>query len=98
MELEFPWGPVRLDIQLCIGRDPEFSPLAQQLNQYPNISRQHAEITITPQGLRLLDRGSSNGTFLNSRRLSPGEDAPIEIGSTLGFGRDLKARLIEKKS
>ena len=36
----------------------------------PTISRRHAEVSLTPEGVRVKDLGSSNGTFLNGARVT----------------------------
>src|SRR5271168_4120807 len=38
-----------------------------------SVSRRHAEIRSTPQGWRVRDLGSTNGTYVNGNRLEPGE-------------------------
>jgi DNA-binding winged helix-turn-helix (wHTH) protein len=35
----------------------------------PSVSRQHAQIVVTPEGATLQDLGSKNGTYLNDERL-----------------------------
>lgn len=48
------------------------------------VSRHHAEVELTAQGLRVRDLGSANGTFINGARVSEGHLRP---GDTLTIGR-----------
>jgi len=45
----------------------------------PTISRRHAEIALTENGVSIKDLGSSNGTFLNGARINDGEAAPNDV-------------------
>ena len=50
------------------------------------VSRRHAELRQTPEGYRLLDKGSANGSFVNSKPikdvlLQPGDQ--VQVGQTL---------------
>jgi hypothetical protein len=55
----------------------------------PSLSRQHAQIRVTPNGYVLEDLGSTNGSFVNERPvpggilLAPGD--VIRLGATLSF-------------
>src|SRR5437762_4055747 len=40
-----------------------------------SVSRRHAEIRTTPNGWRVRDLGSTNGTYINGNRLGAGEYA-----------------------
>jgi len=91
---EFTSGPVSL------GRD---SSNAVRLHD-TEISRRHAELRLDPHGYRIVDLGSSNGTFVNGK---PVDQTPlhsgdrVQIGSTVmlfhegngGARRDLTARV-----
>jgi phage tail-like protein len=63
---------------LTIGRTPDNGLVLS--NQ--KISRNHAEVHITPTGLMLTDLGSSNGTFVGNTRLLPHQPHPVSAGES----------------
>jgi hypothetical protein len=74
--------------RLSVGRvsDNEFS-----LND-SSVSKIHAALTMNEQGTLLVaDTGSTNGTFINGRRIAYGEARQIEAGDVVGFG-DVEVR------
>ena len=71
-------GPV-----LRIGRDPS-SELALQGEAGQTVSWNHAKIELTPGGAFLDDLNSSNGTFLNDRRVQ--ERLPVKTGDQIRLG------------
>src|SRR5688572_11134796 len=57
-----------------------------------SVSKIHAAITMNQQGtLMVADTGSTNGTFINGRRIAYGEARQIEDGDVVGFG-DVEVR------
>src|SRR6266480_5716999 len=57
-----------------------------------SVSKIHAALTMNQQGTLLVaDTGSTNGTFINGRRISYGEARQIEEGDVVGFG-DVEVR------
>lgn len=50
----------------------------------PFVSRNHAQITVTPEGLRLRDLGSANGTFVNEQRV---DDVRLSEGDEVRLGK-----------
>jgi pSer/pThr/pTyr-binding forkhead associated (FHA) protein len=72
---------VRLEQEVTrIGRG-----LAADLRLDENsVSRRHAMLVCDAEGVRILDDRSSNGTFVNGRRV---EQAPLANGDTLVLGR-----------
>ena len=57
-----------------------------------SVSKIHAALTMNLQGTLLVaDTGSTNGTFINGRRMSYGEARQIEDGDVVGFG-DVEVR------
>ncbi|MDQ1728427.1 MAG: transport system ATP-binding/permease protein [Pyrinomonadaceae bacterium] len=74
--------------RLSVGRvaDNELS-----LND-ASVSKIHAALMLNPQGTLLVaDTGSTNGTFINGRRIAYGEARQIEAGDVVGFG-DVEVR------
>jgi hypothetical protein len=58
-----------------------------------SVSKIHAALLMTSEGTILVaDTGSTNGTFINGRRISYGESRLIEDGDVVGFG-DVEVRL-----
>ena len=62
-----------------IGRVPDNDIMVP----HPSVSRHHAELHTTPDGYRIVDLGSHNGTFVNEQRVSA---ATLAEGDTVGFG------------
>lgn len=68
------------------GRDNDL-----QLND-GSVSKIHAAIMLNREGTLLVaDTGSTNGTFINGRRIGYGEARQIEDGDVVGFG-DIEVR------
>jgi hypothetical protein len=60
---------------------------------HPSVSKVHAALMLNREGTLLVaDTGSTNGTFVNGRRIAYGESRHIEDGDVLGFG-DVEIRL-----
>ena len=57
-----------------------------------SVSKIHAALTLNQQGTLLVaDTGSTNGTFINGRRIAYGEARQIEDRDVVGFG-DVEVR------
>ncbi|MFJ8684931.1 FHA domain-containing protein [Micromonospora wenchangensis] len=50
-----------------------------------HLSRRHAEVRLTDDGVVLVDLGSTNGTWLNDRRITDAE--PLTDGDVVRLGR-----------
>jgi hypothetical protein len=66
------------DVPLVIGRSPEVAVVVNDAN----VSRQHAEVWRTAEGVAVRDLQSTNGTFVNGHRisavsLSPRDDVTV---------------------
>jgi hypothetical protein len=66
------------DLPLIIGRSPDVEVVVND----SNVSRQHAEVWRTSQGVAIRDLESTNGTYVNGHRvsavsLSPSDDVTV---------------------
>ncbi len=65
--------------RLVIGRRPE----CEIRIPVPQVSREHAEVTLEDGALSIKDLGSSNGTYVDGQRV---QEAPLAAGSVLTIG------------
>ena len=87
-------GPVEVpDFKLeasfvVIGRDADQSRF---FIDHSTISRQHAAVNRKDGAYMLADKGSTNGTFLNDKKIS---EEPVELhdGDVIGIGQKIKLR------
>ncbi len=71
---------------LRIGRDPFECDIAFPRDEYPMVSRKHAELRWNDGKWFVVDLGASYGTYVDGRRVSAPER--IRAGQTLQFGTD----------
>lgn len=84
IHLFFKPGGRRLGIGRAAGSDLCFD--------HPSVSKVHAALVMNREGTLLVaDTGSTNGTFINGRRIAYGEARQIEDGDVVGFG-DVEVR------
>ena len=53
----------------------------------PKVSRKHARLQVSDGTLTIVDLGSTNGTFVNKRRIPPNQSIRLEAGDEISFGR-----------
>lgn len=91
--LEWPWGEAAIDQELIVGRDPEISPLAAQLQKYGNLSRRHARLWPAADGVWIEDLGSTNGVFVNEKRLTPHQPLLLTENGQVRLAKDFVVRV-----
>jgi len=72
----------RIDCDLSVGGDQ-------------HISRRHAELHFDGQGLVIIDRLSSNGTFINGARIAADQPIPLDTARPvhIQLGRETQLTL-----
>ncbi|MDT7763986.1 MAG: hypothetical protein QOC63_3406 [Mycobacterium sp.] len=88
--LRFPWGLVTVSDTLVIGRDHP-AECGAQIEDYTNVGREHAKVTLTSGQLFVEDLASLNGTTINGERITPFEPIPLNAGDIVGFAAHLRA-------
>jgi hypothetical protein len=90
-----PWGPVQLapGAPVDLGRDSGFSRLAGELDRFDNISRRHARIELQADGVYVTDFGSTNGTYIDGRRITPNRPERADASSTVRLASNVTLRL-----
>src|SRR5207237_4103095 len=53
------------------------------------VSRRHALLLCEAEGVRLVDLGSANGTYLGTNRVPPNQPIPLADGAVLRVGQTL---------
>lgn len=59
------------------------------------VSKEHARVRISPQGIFLTCLSKTNGTYINGERLETGREYQIYPGDHIGLGRSIEFELIE---
>jgi len=66
----------------CVGRDPSSDfPIKES-----NISKRHFQINKKEKVYFITDLSSTNGTFVNGKRLTPGQQEPLQSNSVIRAG------------
>lgn len=86
--LTFKPGGRRLNVGRVADNDLSFND--------SSVSKIHATLMLNPEGTLLVaDTGSTNGTYINGRRIAYGEARQIEDGDVVGFG-DVEVRFLKR--
>jgi hypothetical protein len=94
--LEFEAGVIDVPAggSVLLGRDPGLCPMAALLERYGNLSRRHATVGVGDDGLAWIrDEDSTNGTFLDGRRLTPLRRVPLRADAALRLAADVPVRV-----
>lgn len=88
LELAATGSIFKLGDRVVVGReDPR---LEIDLEGYPDakyISHHHAQLTRVNEQQYIEDLGSSNGTYVNDRKLGSGQIEPLTAGDVIRFGK-----------
>ncbi len=87
--------------EFTLGRISEGQPIMPDIDLSPyqayasGVSRLHAVIKRDASRVLLMDLGSSNGTYINGKRLNPNEETPLGNGDVVALGK-LKIQVLLK--
>ena len=87
--------------EFTLGRISEGQPIMPDIDLSPyqayacGVSRLHAVLKREARRVFLMDLGSSNGTYVNGKRLSPNVDHTISNGDVIALGK-LKIQVLLK--
>jgi pSer/pThr/pTyr-binding forkhead associated (FHA) protein len=87
--------------EFTLGRVSEAQPIMPDIDLTPyqayanGVSRLHAVLKREGKRVFVMDLGSSNGTYLNGKRLMPNVDQTINHGDMLALGK-LKIQILLK--
>src|SRR5262249_17138830 len=89
LELRYPDGRmVTVELgkrQMAVGRASDVDVVVND----GQVSRRHAVLLCGPEGVRLVDAGSANGTYLGANRLPANQPIPLADGAVLRMGQTL---------
>ena len=91
--LIFPWGEIEFCDRLHVGKDVNFSPIAQQLASFPTVSEVHAELWFDGPRLYLRNLSNTNPTYVNGIPYTSTRAEVIKDGDLVGFSNQLEARV-----
>ncbi|WP_327146868.1 FHA domain-containing protein [Nocardia sp. NBC_01327] len=94
VEIRFGNASVRIPRggEVRLGRAD--SPLSEHFSSYPTVSRGHATLGVDESGrVWVRDEGSSNGTFINGRRLGHGEESTLHQSDRVRLGSDYETNV-----
>jgi hypothetical protein len=89
--------------EFTLGRVSEAQPIMPDIDLTPyqayanGVSRLHAVLKREGKRVFVMDLGSSNGTYLNGKRLTPNSDQTLNHGDMLSLGK-LKIQILLKNS
>lgn len=82
--------PLRFDREMTIGRAADLDMVLVE----DMVSRKHARIVTTANGVRLADLGSTNGTFVNGQRI---DDVELKEGDRILIGTSILKLVLQEE-
>lgn len=79
--------------EFTLGRVSDGQPIMPDVDLSPyqayanGVSRLHAVLKRSGKAIKIMDLGSSNGTYLNGKRLSPHAEVTIQHGDVIALGK-----------
>jgi hypothetical protein len=89
--------------EFTLGRISEGQPIMPDIDLSPyqayasGVSRLHAVLKRDAGRIVLMDLGSSNGTYINAKRLNPNVEQPVQHGDVIALGK-LKIQMLLREA
>jgi hypothetical protein len=83
---------LRISSACELGRN---GPFGAFFSAAQTVSRRHVRIDFADNGWRVEDLGSTNGTWVNGKRISPGQSVAIKAGDTLALSLSCEMTVTE---
>ncbi len=88
--------------EFSLGRVSEGQPIMPDVDLTPyhayacGVSRLHAVIRREKGGVKIMDLGSSNGTYVNGKRIAPNVEQSLSHGDVIALGK-LRIQILLKR-
>lgn len=94
--LAFPFGDVSPTEGQTVALGRAVGPFATCLDPYDTVSRHHANLSLEQGRLAITDVGSTNGTFVQGRRLQAQQACVLQAGDVVGLSSTCVAQVEER--
>ncbi len=84
--------PVPIGKSGVIGREADYG--SAELKTYDTVSRHHCRIVLERGVYTVTDEDSTNGTYLNGKRLTVGHPVSLKRGDILGLGLEVRLEVL----
>lgn len=82
------------EVEICVGRSRDNDVWVNDAE----VSKHHARLVLKKAEWLIMDLGSTNGTFINEKRIEPQKAVPVSTYDAVRFGRAAKMQFLDPES